>query len=146
MVGMVAFGNTIFCFIDFSFLGNRLYTGSPEKVNDLASRLFGIWTFLAAILRITCAISFYNKAVYHLTFISFLVALFHFLSEVLMYKTAKLDVGVLTPIIISALSMVLMLIGYRLMDKNDDQPEFSEMPKRVEDIMIKNRVKRPKRD
>ncbi|ESO11107.1 hypothetical protein HELRODRAFT_186263 [Helobdella robusta] len=146
MVGLVALGNTVSCFIDHSFLGSRLYTASPANVNNLVARLFGIWTLLAAVLRICCAICIHNQAVYHLTLLSFLLALGHFLSEIFIFNTAEVTVGILTPIIISALSTLFMIVGTCFLLKDDVKPEFDNMPKSVEDIIFNKKVKRAKKD
>lgn len=141
VVGIMALGNTISCFLDHSFLGKRLYTGSAEKINDLVARLFGMWTLVSALLRIGCAFYITVKPLYHLTFISFVLAFAHFTSEVLVFKTATLTIGVLTPLIISSVSMVGMLIGYWCMYKTEETKENDNLPKRVEDIQISRKMR-----
>ncbi|XP_013401314.1 probable ergosterol biosynthetic protein 28, partial [Lingula anatina] len=84
-VGLMAIGNTIQCFWDHQFLASRLYNGAPSSVNGLAARLFGVWTLLAGILRIWCAIFTYNRPLYDLTLFSFVLAFLHFSSEVFIF-------------------------------------------------------------
>jgi len=137
VVGQVALGNTISCYVDHSFLGSRLYTGAPEKANDLAARLFGVWTLMSALLRLSCAILIKNRALFNLTLLSFVIAFVHFLSEAFIYKTAPLTIGVITPMIVSGISTLWMLIAYWFLsaDKRNDAVK-ENFPKRVEDIPL----------
>jgi Erg28 like protein len=148
VVGLMALGNTISCFVDHSFLGNRLYTAVPLKANDLTARLFGMWTLVSAILRITCAFSIDNRTLYNVTFASFVLAFGHFMSEVFVFRSATLTVGVLSPLIVSSISMVWMLVCYRQLFPNRDYSEKEAFPKRVEDIQLPKllKSKRPKAD
>jgi len=138
VVGIMALGNTISCYVDHSFLGNRLYTAAPEKINDLAARLFGIWTLMSAFLRLSCAILITNRALFNLTLLSFVVAFVHFLSEAFVYKTAPLTIGVLTPMIVSGVSMLWMIVAYCLLsaEKRSNDAVKENFPKRVEDIPL----------
>ena len=137
VVGLMALGNTISCYVDHSFLGSRLYTGAPEKANDLAARLFGAWTLVSALLRLSCAILIKNRALFNLTLLSFIIAFVHFLSEAFIYKTAPLTIGVITPMIVSGVSTLWMLIAYWFLsaDKRSDAVK-ENFPKRVEDIPL----------
>ncbi|XP_076443000.1 ergosterol biosynthetic protein 28 homolog [Babylonia areolata] len=136
-IGFVAFmalGNTVQCFVDHSFLVSRLYTSQPEKnVTGLAARLFGVWTLLAAVLRFACAIDIHNKILYHLTFLSFFLALGHFASEVFLYKTAQLTVGVCAPLIVSSISIVLMAVGYwsPRPETNEEKDETAQLARKA---------------
>ncbi|XP_064646477.1 ergosterol biosynthetic protein 28 homolog [Lineus longissimus] len=112
LVGLMAIGNTIQCFVDPRFVRERLYTASTGRANSLTARLFGMWTLLAAILRICCAIDIHNKSIYNITLISFFLALGHFASEVFIYKTADLTIGIVIPLIVSSFSVLVMVIGY----------------------------------
>ncbi|XP_078674884.1 ergosterol biosynthetic protein 28 homolog [Branchiostoma floridae x Branchiostoma belcheri] len=111
VVAVMAFGNTLQCFRNHDFLAERLYTGTPELVNGLQARLFGMWTLLAAVVRLYCALDITNKSLYYITMSSFVLALGHFLLETFVYQTAALDIGVITPIIVSGVSLVLMVVG-----------------------------------
>jgi len=138
VVGLMALGNTISCYVDHSFLQSRLYTGAPEKVNDLSGRLFGVWTLMSACLRLSCAILITNRALFNLTLLSFVIAFVHFLSEAFIYKTAPLTVGVLTPLIVSGVSMLWMIVAYYVLtaDKRSYDAGKENFPKRVEDIPL----------
>uniref|UniRef100_A0A8C7PW59 Ergosterol biosynthesis 28 homolog n=1 Tax=Oncorhynchus mykiss TaxID=8022 RepID=A0A8C7PW59_ONCMY len=102
MVSVIAMGNTVQSFRDHSFLSEKLYTGTPEFVNGLQARTFGIWTLLSSIIRCACAIDIQNKTLYHITLWTFVLALGHFLSEAFIYKTAPLTIGVMAPLIVAS--------------------------------------------
>uniref|UniRef100_A0A8C2ZVX1 Ergosterol biosynthesis 28 homolog n=1 Tax=Cyclopterus lumpus TaxID=8103 RepID=A0A8C2ZVX1_CYCLU len=102
MVSLIAMGNTVQSFRDHSFLSEKLYTGTPEFVNGLQARTFGIWTLLSSIIRCSCAIDIQNKTLYHITLWTFVLALGHFLSEAFIYKTAPLTIGVMAPLIVAS--------------------------------------------
>ncbi|XP_077094654.1 ergosterol biosynthetic protein 28 homolog [Siphateles boraxobius] len=113
MVSVIAVGNTVQSFRDYSFLSQKLYTGTPDYVNGLQARTFGIWTLLSSIIRCACAIDIQNRTLYHVTLWTFVLALGHFLSEAFIYKTAPLTIGVMAPLIVASVSIVGMLIGFQ---------------------------------
>ncbi|XP_070570236.1 ergosterol biosynthetic protein 28 homolog [Ptychodera flava] len=115
LVAVMAFGSTIQCFVSQSVPG-RLYTVQPKYVNPLMSRLFGVWTLLAAFVRFFGAVHITCKPIYNLTLVSFIIAMVHFLLEVFVYKTAAFEIGVITPILIAGGSVILMLIGYNYVE------------------------------
>ncbi|XP_038261838.1 ergosterol biosynthetic protein 28 homolog isoform X6 [Dermochelys coriacea] len=116
MVSIIAMGNTLQSFRDHSFLSEKLYTGTPSLVNGLQARTFGIWTLLSSVIRCCCAIDIHNKTLYHITFLTFLIALGHFLSEVFVYGTAAPTIGVLAPLMVASFSILGMLIGLQYLD------------------------------
>ncbi|XP_046582489.1 ergosterol biosynthetic protein 28 homolog [Haliotis rubra] len=129
-VSLMAFGNTMQCFVDHSFLYSRLYTVSESNVNGLVARLFGIWTLISGVLRFSCAIDIYNKAVYNLTLVSFVVVFVHYVTEILIYNTVELCVGVSAPFIVSFISIAFMIHGYKYLSparvpQNNENEELS---------------------
>ncbi|KAL8599504.1 ergosterol biosynthesis protein [Nucella lapillus] len=103
-------------------------------VTGLAARLFGIWTLLASALRFACAVDIHNKTLYHLTFLSFILALGHFVSEVCLYNTARLTLGVCAPLIVSSISIIMMAVGYCLpgpqaVDDSNETPLLAKKAK-----------------
>ncbi|KAL5019442.1 hypothetical protein ScPMuIL_003474, partial [Solemya velum] len=73
--------------------------------------------------------------VYNLTLLSFLFAFCHFAAEVFIYGTATFTVGIISPFIVSSLSITCMLIGYRYIDEkpeiiDETQPEKMALPKK----------------
>ena len=83
------------------------------------TRVFGTWTLLAAIIRLAFVFSPHNQrydvrlvstlkisiflffSLYIATFISFVIAFYHFATEVFVYKTAPLCAGTIAPLIVS---------------------------------------------
>ncbi|XP_071963068.1 ergosterol biosynthetic protein 28 homolog [Antedon mediterranea] len=111
VVGVMAFGNTLNCFISGSSTVQRLYAGSEDQVTSLAVRLFGVWTLLAAVLRVVCAFYIHNNQIYLLTLFSFVLVFVHFMSELLIFKSAVFSVEIVSPLAISGTSVILMIIG-----------------------------------
>ncbi|KAM8807183.1 ergosterol biosynthetic protein 28 homolog [Eudromia elegans] len=116
MVSVIAAGNTLQSFRDHSFLSEKLYTGTPALVNGLQARTFGIWTLLSSVIRCLCAIDIRNTTLYYITIFTFLMALVHFLSEVFVYHTAALTIGVMAPLMVASFSILGMLIGLQYLE------------------------------
>ncbi|CAD6269459.1 unnamed protein product [Miscanthus lutarioriparius] len=58
-----------------------------ENVTDVHGRTFGVWTLLTCTLCFLCALNLENRPLYLATFLSFIYALGHFLTEYLIYHT-----------------------------------------------------------
>lgn len=58
-----------------------------HAVTDVHGRTFGVWTLLTCTLCFLCALNLDNRPLYLATFLSFVYALGHFLTEYLVYKT-----------------------------------------------------------
>lgn len=56
-------------------------------VTEVHGRTFGVWTLLTCTLCFLCAFNLDNKQLYLATFLSFIYALGHFLTEYLIYQT-----------------------------------------------------------
>ena len=56
-------------------------------VTDVHGRTFGVWTLLTCTLCFLCALNLENRPLYLATFLSFIYALGHFLTEYLIYHT-----------------------------------------------------------
>ncbi|XP_069806594.1 ergosterol biosynthetic protein 28 homolog isoform X2 [Dendropsophus ebraccatus] len=125
MVAIIAAGNTLQSFRDHSFLSDKLYTGTPSLVNGLQARTFGIWTLLSSIIRCACAIDIRNKTLYHITLWTFIMALAHFVSEVWLYHTAHMTIGVMAPLMVASFSILGMLIGFQYLDVQPESPTSS---------------------
>ncbi|XP_063804350.1 ergosterol biosynthetic protein 28 homolog [Pseudophryne corroboree] len=122
MVSIIAAGNTLQSFRDHSFLSDKLYTGRPSQVNGLQARTFGIWTLLSSLIRCACAIDIQNKTLYHITLCTFIMALAHFVSEVWIYHTALMTIGVMAPLMVASFSILGMLIGYQYLEAVQEPP------------------------
>uniref|UniRef100_A0A8B9MII3 Ergosterol biosynthesis 28 homolog n=1 Tax=Accipiter nisus TaxID=211598 RepID=A0A8B9MII3_9AVES len=131
MVSVIAAGNTLQSFRDHSFLSEKLYTASPGLVNGLQARTFGVWTLLSSVIRCLCAIDIRNRTpdnardfqciiehsfLYYITLFTFFLALVHFLSEVFIYHTAALTIGVMAPLMVASFSILGMLIGLQYLE------------------------------
>ncbi|CAI9567246.1 unnamed protein product [Staurois parvus] len=125
MVSIIAAGNTLQSFRDHSFLSDKLYTGRPSQVNGLQARTFGIWTLLSSVIRCACAIDIRNKTLYHLTLWTFILALGHFTSEVWIYHTAHMTIGVMAPLMVASFSILGMLIGFQYLEVIQEPPATS---------------------
>ncbi|KAI8787737.1 ergosterol biosynthetic protein 28 [Biomphalaria glabrata] len=124
LVAVMAFGNTIQCFISSNYLFERLYTINEKNVSGLAARLFGVWTLMSGVVRILCAFFIYNKTLYFSTLVSFIIALAHFTSEVFIFNTAALTIGIIAPLIVSSLSILMMLFGFRYIEEEDPRMKY----------------------
>ncbi|XP_029819992.1 probable ergosterol biosynthetic protein 28 [Manacus vitellinus] len=85
-------------------------------VNELQARTFGVWTLLSSVIRCLCAIDIRNRTLYHITLFTFFLALAHFLSEVFIYHTAALTIGVMAPLMVASFSIMGMLIGLQYLE------------------------------
>lgn len=65
-------------------------------VTDVHGRTFGVWTLLTCTLCVLCAFNLDNKPIYLATFLSFVYAFGHFLTEYLIYHT--MAIGNLTTV------------------------------------------------
>ena len=60
-------------------------------MTEVHGRTFGVWTLLTCTLCFLCAFNLENKPLYLVTFLSFIYALGHFLTEYLFYHTMALS-------------------------------------------------------
>ncbi|KAG8919021.1 ergosterol biosynthesis protein [Tulasnella sp. 417] len=90
----------------------RLYTKKPEEVTALQARMSTMWNFTSAIVRLHCAYNIHNKAIYNTTLWTYAIAFFHFSTELLFFGTAKLNGPVISPVIVSSVSLLWMLSQY----------------------------------
>jgi hypothetical protein len=101
VVSVVSTLNTIQCFFGPA-VSRRIYHCRPQEVTPLASRLFGTWTLLSAVIRGVCSQQMENKPVYQLTMATFALALLHFGSEWLAYRSTNLkSPGLISPLIVA---------------------------------------------
>lgn len=106
VVSVAALFNTVQSFLTPK-LTKRVYSNTNE-VNGLQGRTFGIWTLLSAIVRFYCAYHITNPDVYFLCQCTYYLACFHFLSEWLLFRTTNLGPGLLSPIVVSTVSIWFM--------------------------------------
>ena len=98
-------GNTIQAYLTTKNT-QEIYVQSD--INALASRIFGIYTLVAAVIRFYAAYSIDNPQLYQLALSTFAIAWGHFVSELLVFKTAKLGRATAGPLVVSTVSLVWM--------------------------------------
>eukprot|EP00882_Tetradesmus_deserticola_P001237 GHRQ01001338.1.p1 GENE.GHRQ01001338.1~~GHRQ01001338.1.p1 ORF type:complete len:161 (+),score=43.75 GHRQ01001338.1:190-672(+) len=103
------------------YFRTKLIDLRPDLVNDLYGRLFATWTMLTCGLCLICARNPTNAAVYGATLLSFVVALVHFVTELLVFKTMSIK-GAATPLIIAGLSTLWMGAGWNYYTFHSKQP------------------------
>jgi hypothetical protein len=108
-ISVVAIFNSVQSYTNLS-LTKKVYANKPEEVTNLSARTFGTWTLVSSIIRAYAAYNITNVHVYNLCIISYVIALWHFGSEWLIYKTCKFDKGLFGPLIVSTLSITWMFL------------------------------------
>ncbi|KAI0280808.1 Erg28-like protein [Russula aff. rugulosa BPL654] len=112
-VAATALFNTVQNFVTLHFT-KRLYNNVPaaHPVTPLQARTFGIWTLTASIVRLYAAYNIHNKAIYDMALLTYLFAFAHFSSEILIFRTAKISIPVLSPVVVATTSLVWMILQY----------------------------------
>ncbi|KLO09758.1 Erg28-like protein [Schizopora paradoxa] len=110
-VAATAVFNTIQNFTTLK-LTRRLYSASPEAVTPLQARTFAIWTLTSATVRFYAAYHINDKIVYDMALFTYLFAFGHFFSETFIFRTAKLNLPVLSPMIVSTSTLFWMMSQY----------------------------------
>ncbi|KAL5560910.1 hypothetical protein UlMin_030657 [Ulmus minor] len=103
----------------FDIWALRLAVFSKSEMTEVHGRTFGVWTFLTSTLCFLCAFNLENKPLYLATFLSFIYALGHFLTEYLIYQTMAIT-NISTVGFFAGTSIVWMLLQW-----NAHQPKVS---------------------
>ncbi|KAL5562345.1 hypothetical protein UlMin_032092 [Ulmus minor] len=106
-----------FGFFDIWALNLAVFSKCP--MTEIHGRTFGVWTFLTCTLCFLCAFNLENKPLYLATFLSFVYALGHFLTEYLIYQTMAIK-NISTVGFFAGTSIVWMLLQW-----NAHQPKAS---------------------
>ncbi|OEL15884.1 Ergosterol biosynthetic protein 28 [Dichanthelium oligosanthes] len=85
LVGSLRLASVWFGFFDIWAL--RVAVFSQAEMTNVHGRTFGVWTLLTCTLCFLCALNLENRPLYLATFLSFIYALGHFLTEYLVYHT-----------------------------------------------------------
>ncbi|KAG8213414.1 Erg28-like protein [Butyriboletus roseoflavus] len=102
IVASMAIFNTVQNFATLK-LTRRLYIGvAPTSITGLQARTFAAWTLTAAVVRGYAAYNIHSKVVYDMALFTYLIAFGHFTSELFIFRTAKFNVPVLSPVIVSS--------------------------------------------
>lgn len=94
-----------YCSADYT---SKLYTNGAVAVEPLSGRIFGTWTFLSAVVRMTAAYNINSPVAYDLTLWTYGIALTHFVGE-LIFGNASLRGRFLSPLIVASSSVIWML-------------------------------------
>jgi hypothetical protein len=115
-ISLVSLGNSIQSYL--SLVGTQeVYAATksvqPPQVTPLSARTFGTWTAITAIVRFYAAYHITDPVIYQLALWTFGVAWMHFMSEWLVFKTAKWCKGLAGPAIVATGTGVWMLVLWK---------------------------------
>ncbi|PPQ67517.1 hypothetical protein CVT25_006058, partial [Psilocybe cyanescens] len=112
LVATTAVFNSVQNFVTLK-LTRRIYNNvAPTSVTALQARTFAVWTLTSAVIRGYAAYNINNKIMYDMALLSYLIAFGHFSSELLIFRTARINPGVISPVIVSTTSLVWMFTQY----------------------------------
>ncbi|KDN53228.1 Erg28-domain-containing protein [Tilletiaria anomala UBC 951] len=111
-VSSLAILNCVQNYIDYQF-SRKVYTSGGASVTPLSARTFGTWNLLSAVVRFYAAYNLHSKPIYEACMWTYVIALGHFGSEVLAFKTAKFTAGIISPLIVASTSLATMALQYR---------------------------------
>ncbi|KAF4383636.1 hypothetical protein F8388_014136 [Cannabis sativa] len=117
LVGSLRLASVWFGF--FNIWALRLAVFSQSPMTEVHGRTFGVWTLLTCTLCYLCAFNLENKPLYLATFLSFVYALGHFLTEYIIYHTMAIA-NLSTVCFFAGTSIVWMLLQW-----NSHQPQVS---------------------
>ncbi|KAJ1717945.1 ergosterol biosynthesis protein [Coemansia biformis] len=101
--------NSVQCMLAPLGMTRRVYSQQPQQVTPLTSHVFAAWTALSAVLRYKCAFNMDNAVLYDLAFWSYAIAAMHFLSEVAVFRTARVPGPVVSTFCVAFTSMLWMI-------------------------------------
>lgn len=111
-IAVTALLNSFQNFVTLKFT-RRIYNGVPSvSVTALQARTFAAWTLTSAVVRAYAAYHIHDKTMYDMALLTYLIAFSHFGSEWLIFRSAKVGPGLLSPVLVSSTSMIWMLKQY----------------------------------
>ena len=93
-------------------LTRRVYniaSQSPPGVAPLTARIFGTWTLMSGVIRMYAAHNLSDPVIYQLALWTYAIALCHFGSELLVYRTTKVADGAIPVFIVAIMTVSWML-------------------------------------
>lgn len=112
-ISVVSVGNSIQAYAQPTY-AQRVYTGSKSikgtPVNGLSSRTFGTWTLLSSVIRLYAAYYTSDPLIYQLAMWTYGIALFHFISELVVFKSTSLAPGSIAPLIVASSTFTWMFL------------------------------------
>ncbi|KAJ5646058.1 hypothetical protein N7490_002430 [Penicillium lividum] len=106
-VGAVSVINSLQAYTSADYT-SKLYTNGSVACEPLSGRVFGTWTFLSAVIRMTAAYNITNPVAYDLALWTYAIALTHFAGE-LIVGNASLKGRFISPLIVASSSLAWML-------------------------------------
>lgn len=107
-ISVVSVFNSLQTYISGLELTRRVYENKPAETTSLSARTFGTWTFVSCVIRFYGAMYLQEEHIFQLTFISYLIAIAHFGSELLIFRTCKLGKGFMGPLVVASTSLIWM--------------------------------------
>lgn len=83
-----------------------------RQATPLAARLFGLWNVTSAMVRVYAAYHMSERGAYILCLGTFVIACYHFVSEMLFFGTLATAAGSISPILVASSSIVAMVSQY----------------------------------
>ncbi|CAM0141524.1 ergosterol biosynthesis protein [Umbelopsis sp. WA50703] len=93
-------------------LTKQVYANKPNEVTPLSGRLFATWTWSVSMIRIYAAFHLNNKIMYDLGIWSYVIALTHFVGELVVFGGCKVNVPFMSPMIVAVTSLTWMISHY----------------------------------
>lgn len=111
-VSIISTANSVSSYVDPDY-ARQLYAGSPSTgnvspVNPLSGRTFGTWTLLSSVVRMYAAYYVNSPIAYDLALWTYGIALFHFVSEWLVYGSAQPKGRFVGPLIVASSTVAWM--------------------------------------
>jgi hypothetical protein len=93
--------------------GDGRISTAQDQITPLAARLFGNYTFMAGLIRFYASYQLEDPYLYQLALWTHLIAVAHFTSELLLYKSMRFSGPQIFPLIAGYLGTVWMLMQWR---------------------------------
>ncbi|RSH92741.1 ergosterol biosynthesis protein [Saitozyma podzolica] len=87
----------------------EIYSAKAHEVSPLAARIFAMWTLVSAVIRGTAAYNVTNPTVYTLAISTYAIALWHFGSELLIFRSVKVNRASAGPLIVASVGLAWTL-------------------------------------
>ena len=107
-VSVISIGNTIQAYLTTKNT-QELYMRAGREITALSSRIFGVYTFVSAVIRLYAAYSIENPQLYQLAIWTYAIAWVHFMSEWLIFGTTAWGRALAGPAVISTGSLLWMV-------------------------------------
>lgn len=108
LVSVVSAVNSVQSYLTLAYTA-RVYSSPSRPVNALSARTFGTWTFLSAVVRLYAAYNITDPLIYQLAVWTYGIAFGHFVTEWLVFGTAKWGAGLAGPVFVSTGTLAWMV-------------------------------------